>query len=275
MESTVSIWIDSSWFQTVLAILFGGIVTAIFFFASQVSGKPVYQRRSLRLIGSSGSELRSSVEIRFKGDVVERLTKTDLIVWNAGRKTILGSQIVATDPIRFEFSPGSRILEISTKRVTRQVNSFAVLIDQKNPNYAIINFDYLDRGDGALIEVLHTDSKLYPECVGSLREIPNGIKDLGIIREIPMFSKIPYIRTRKRSFFYFVSVVGFSAIAFGVFAPTSLLSKINNIGPFGHNSILMRDRFPLILAGILYFPTSLYILWSTRQRFPKSLWKSD
>jgi hypothetical protein len=112
-----------------------GIVAAIWTYrASRVGARPVYQTSSLRLFGIPHSVLAKDVEVRFRGQRVERLTKTSLLLWNSGNEILQGSSIVASDPLRFEFPANSMIIDADIVKVTRSANNCTVRIDDENRN---------------------------------------------------------------------------------------------------------------------------------------------
>jgi hypothetical protein len=56
-----------------------------------------------------------------------------------------------------------------------------VAADPTKANRIVLSFDYLNPGDGAVFELLHTDKKPYPVVVGTIRGVPNGVRDWGRI----------------------------------------------------------------------------------------------
>ena len=54
-------------------------------------------------------------------------------------------------------------------------------ISPDSRNQVICTFDYLDIGDGGVLEVLHTDEKRYPRVLGTIRGVPKGVLNWGIV----------------------------------------------------------------------------------------------
>src|SRR5208282_4573761 len=127
--------------------------------------RPVYLKRSLRLIGIPDSRLTEDVEVLFKGQRVDRLTKTQIMLWNSGNQIVRGEDIVAADPLRFQFSEDAVVLDSKIIRYTREVSTTN---DSQRPNCAFLTFDYLDPQDGAIIEILHTARERSPQIGSSL-----------------------------------------------------------------------------------------------------------
>lgn len=53
------------------------------------------------------------------------------------------------------------ILRVRVVKINRESNKFVANISPNSPNQAILSFDYLDAGDGAFIELLHTNETLH------------------------------------------------------------------------------------------------------------------
>lgn len=281
MIKNVIDFLNNGWVGSTIAIL--GIVIGVLIaiwssFVSRIGGRPVYQYRSLRLIGTNYSAMPSDVEVRFKGQIVNRLTKTEVVIWNSGNQTINGAAIVLNDPLRFEFGNGSRILDVSVLRVTRDVNDFKAKIDPKSQGAVLIDFDYLDPDDGALIEILHNDGVGEPDVMGSIRGVPKGMKNLGRIGKVSgilniMFlgeSKIFRRKSGSKSFFIVMFIFGIVFSLAGAFAPNSFLTEAA-AGPLSENS----SRGIIIFAGLTYAAFPLVSFWATRRRYPKALASSD
>jgi len=206
------------------------------------------------------------VEIRFKGQPVERLTKTHMVFWNAGRVLLRGSDVVDTDPICCDFSDNSRILEVRVVKRTRTTNKFEVHIDPDRQCRAILTFDYLDPGDGVVVEMLHTDSKRYPEVNGTIRGVPDGIIDGG--RILPLRARdIPFSFIRRRAVLAVIITLGVLAVAVGVLLPDDIMERLKAAEPPSSFAF----RAILVGGGVLYTAPPLWLLWVTRRRFPRSL----
>jgi len=65
--------------------------------------------------------------------------------------------------------------------VTRDVNKFRVVVNRDCLSEAYFQFDYLDGGDGAIFEIMHTGLKGRPRITGSLRGIPKGVENWGTL----------------------------------------------------------------------------------------------
>jgi hypothetical protein len=158
------------WVGTIIGI--AGILIAFVLYAiSKVRPKLVWQTRGWQLNGGTHPTLGTDLEVRFRGQVVPRVSLCQAVVWNAGTATLRGSDIVAEDPVRLELPEGERILQVTVFRPTRKVNAFAA---RAEGNAVILAFDFLDPKDGAFINVLHTSERLVPNGLGTVRGMPSG-----------------------------------------------------------------------------------------------------
>lgn len=234
----------------------------IIYRASIVGARPVYQRRSLRLIGEDEKALPELVEIRFRGQTVDRLTKNYIVFWNSGRALLRGSDIVREDPLRCEFSEGSRILDARVVKTSRLANKFLIELPPEIPHRMTIAFDYLDPGDGAVVEILHTDSERYPKITGTIKGVPKGCLDWGRIR--PANSGLPTPFNRPRRILFGAAIIGLAFFFSGVLMPESVLKS-------QEPASALFVRRALVVAGALYATVPVVMLWLTRRRFPRNL----
>lgn len=259
--------LNSGWVSTTVGIV-GVVVALLLYRASLVGGRMVYQRRGVRLIGPDERGLPDGIEIRYKGEVVDRLTKTHLVFWNSGKVLLRGSDIVAEDPLRCDFSPEARVLEVRRLSASRPANKFVATLDAAVPNRVLIAFDYLDPEDGAVFEILHTDMMRYPTVEGTIKGVPRGVLDWGrIVSNRPRDVSLN-LRTNR-----FVPIalvtVGLSVASIG-FVP-----ELARYLPFRSPTENATHNWPLGLAGILYALMPILVAWRTRRRFPKVLCRQE
>lgn len=256
-----------SWAGSLIAII-GLIISLLIYRASRIGPRPVYQFRALRLIGKEERALPEEVEIRFKNRTVPQLTKTHVILWNSGNATLYGREITEGDPIRLEFSEGDEILRVRVIKLTRKLNKLTSEIDSNSPNKVICSFDYLEAGDGAVIELLHTAEERYPRVLGTIRGVPKGLLNWGSIS--PDRSRIRSSLFRYRKLFYVVMLLtGVFMVGYGFFyypiVPKEPLVP----------TISLTTKWFLVIFGMVYIAWPLFMLWNYRRRFPKSLAVED
>lgn len=259
--------LNAGWVSSAIGLV-SLAVALIIYRASIIRARPVYQRRGLRLIGGNDKALPDEVEIRFRGQVVERLGKVYIVFWNSGTALLRGSDIIDNDPLRCECAKGSRILEARAVKITRPTTKFAVKLNPTVPHSAIITFDYLDPGDGAIIELLHTAAERYPEIKGTIRGVPKGCLDWGRIGR-SRIKELPFPFSHRQVIYWVLMVFGFIAVGAGAFGPDLILDKIHRADQATES--LATFRKVLIVAGMIYMLPPLLLFWLTRRRFPGAL----
>ena len=274
MIDSVTKFLSEAWLGTTIAAL-GIIVALVIYRASQIGARPVYQRRSIRLIGFDQANFPQDVEVLYRGKRVDRLTKSRLIYWNSGKQIVRGSDIVADDPVRCELSSDALALEVGVVKHTRDANKFTATIDNGRRNRVILSFDYLDPGDGAVVEILHLSSDRHPAIKGAIRGVPKGMLDWGLPFDGDDKSRpLGSFRVARRSFIILaliLTLVGLLAIIAGFTAPDAFFEVISRPPPA---SIHSGTRAAFITAGTVYLVPGVIgviLYWIFRRRFPKSL----
>lgn len=237
--------------NTMIGATIGIIVTYLFYKLSMIGARPVYQMRGIKLIGPDVNIFPNYVDIMFKGKTVDRLNKTKIVFWNAGKALINAVDIV--NPIVCDFSEGSRILEVIVIKRTRDTNKFSATVDSDLANRVLLNFVYLEPGDGAVIEILHTASILYPKITGTIKGVPRGPLDWGRIqyKNLNLFPSYSHIFKSDISFFIILLLISSS---FGI-----LIAGIYKMNMYS------------IVSGSLYIIMNMLLLWPRLRRFPKKL----
>jgi hypothetical protein len=166
--------LNQNWIGTLIGILgfLVGIIGIILWYASKSRSRLAAQANSLELVGPNAA-FPSDLEFLFKGHKVPNVTLSRIPIWNIGNTTVKGDQITSSDPLRIITSAGSTILEATIRAYTRQVNGFTCT-SRPVSNEIACQFDYLDPGDGALIQIIHTGNDEL-KVVGTLRAVPKGI----------------------------------------------------------------------------------------------------
>jgi hypothetical protein len=169
-------FLNQNWLGTAIGLI--GIVIGVgVAYAYKARPRLAAQTNTLELVGAN-AVLPDQIEFLFRGNKVPKVTMSRVAIWNIGNTTVHGGQIVASDPLRIITSAGSTVLDATIRDRTRSVNDFSCVLRQDTSNEIECRFDYLDPGDGALIQLIHTgDDKL--KILGTLREVPKGILLLG------------------------------------------------------------------------------------------------
>lgn len=117
------------------------------------------------------------LSLSFKGEAVQRISRTYIALWNEKGDTIRGTDIVAADPLRIICDPDDTVLLARVLHRSRPSNSLTCEPLNGSPQPSVlISFDFLDSDDGGIIEILH-QSHIEPTLTGAIRG--TRIKDEG------------------------------------------------------------------------------------------------
>lgn len=250
------------WVGSIIGL--GGIAAAIITYVlTRQRARFAYRYAGERLLGLSAEGLPTDITVQYRGQEIPRLTRTLVVFWNAGEKTILAEDIVSSDPLRLRLRDDGRILAATVLKQARDVCQVQAQYDPSNPIEVAISFAFLDSGDGAVVEILHTGEKRHAELLGTIRGIPNGLHDLGrIAAQRYMRRSFPMLGS-SRKLGWVVSAMGLAIAGAGLLVPWQDLEKTS------------ADTFPggLVIAGAgaLYALLGLTLIFLTRRRYPKAL----
>ena len=140
--------------MTIVGIVVGIIVSYGFFVISQKNKEPCWDVKSNNLIRNFGSTI-PKLEILYGKEKVENLTVSRIIFWNNGAETLERNHIVLANPLRISVKQGVKILDAEVL-VSNNPHSDFSLIKSNDELSARIEFEYLDKNDGAVIQIVHT-----------------------------------------------------------------------------------------------------------------------
>jgi hypothetical protein len=116
---------------------------------------PFYSMRGFNLMKDYSSNLKN-LEVLYERNKIDNLSITNLIFWNAGRETINNSDIVSSDPLRLICNGSGKFLDAKIIYSNNPSNKFQHVINE-DKTLIHINFDYMDKNDGLILQLLHTD----------------------------------------------------------------------------------------------------------------------
>jgi len=166
-----------------VAGVFLAIVGIILSARSLTRARLAYQHRGLTLIGQPEATTYGDIKILFNGEPVPRLVVTRLAFWNAGNTTVRRADLVEKDPLTVCFEEKATILGSRILSETTAVNECILSLNRDFPSRAFLTFDYLNRGDGAVFEIIHTGSIGRLNIGGSVRGIPKGVENWGYLSD--------------------------------------------------------------------------------------------
>ena len=156
-----------------------GLVGLYLYWRSQISSIIAFQSDDMSMIGHSTAIFPIGTEVRYRGTPVPRITSSTVWIWNEGKKTVRGADVV--EPLQLRF--GGEVLNVRIRTVSREAVKFAVATPTDTSEEArrivYFGFEFLDPGDGGVLEVLHTGSAEAPEFTGTIIGLPRGPKHWG------------------------------------------------------------------------------------------------
>lgn len=174
LSTAIDTLLDSRW-GNVLG--FAGLVAAIYMWLyPRSTAKLSCATKDTLLLGYDG-ELPREIAVTYAGTRIPRLSRTTVAVWNSGHTTLLGTSLVAEDPLRIVVGKNARVLDARVIGHTRGVNKVSVEVDKEG---AIpLTFYFLDPKDCAVIEILHTSAESSSSIEGTIQGMPKGPTNKG------------------------------------------------------------------------------------------------
>ncbi len=185
------IFMNNPWIVFISLII--GIL-GTFFSAYSLKGM---QRKRIEVRSNSYNIINNSVsrftklKILYDEKTVDSLTITKITFWSNSFATIRGDDLIVKEPFTISFSDAS-ILDVSILKESSPSNFIEVTCIDKST--IKITFDYLDKNEGCIIQVIHTGEKI-PVNVskkikgGSIETKKSIIRRLGLLltEEIPIY----------------------------------------------------------------------------------------
>lgn len=131
-----------------------GIVATVYTFRiSLIQRRPYYDIISNKLFENKLKDI-SELKTYFNDKEINLLTSTKIAFWNGGHQIINKEDIVQRDLLCVSATKGTIILKINVEYVTNLINN--VSVSKFSDTQHNIEFDYLSKNEGFILEVLHT-----------------------------------------------------------------------------------------------------------------------
>lgn len=138
---------------------FFGLFTIWFFLLSRKQKRPYWTYRNNYIIGKTGEGI-SGIRILFSDKEVKQVTASKVFLWNKGRDAIKEQDIPKSDLVRLVFPKKIEILDIKLLNKSRDSISVELeKIDTEQNHIINCNFNFLDKNDGFVLEILHTGGR--------------------------------------------------------------------------------------------------------------------
>ena len=176
MADQIICFLSQGWVGAIVGIV--GVVVGLLglylYRRSRIPGIIACQSHNVSMIGGDNAVLPAEVVVRYRETLVPRVTASTVWMWNAGKKTVEGTDVVAHDPLGLRFD--GEVLNVRIIKVTREVLRIRADTSKEEKRTVCYGFEFLDPGDGGVLEVLHTGSPKAPECIGTIKGLPKGLQ---------------------------------------------------------------------------------------------------
>lgn len=142
----------------VLSVLtIGSVIYAIYCQYTNKERREIsYTKKTNVLVRSRKSQFEKLL-ITYDTREIENLCISTFTLWNSGNRTISSQDIVKTKEISICLANNAKILDVEIIKVVETTNQFR--IEKIDDSMVKIIFDYIDKKEGLVFQVMHTGSE--------------------------------------------------------------------------------------------------------------------
>jgi hypothetical protein len=186
-------------------------------------------------------------------------------MWNVGGP-IRRSDIDAANPLRFEVVGDGEIIAAAVVKASNDSNVYVTMGNAGTANAVTIAFDELGKGEGAVIEILHTSAERCGILAGARSGTRLDVRDRGLVRHPfhPLPSQVPAsFKAVGSSAFVLIFGIGALLVLLSAFRPQLAIVFGPYVGPVMN---VIEGLSDVIYAGLAFI-----VIAQTRRRFPDEL----
>ncbi len=264
---------ESDWNTTLwlVGLIASVIIGYWFFIRAQTWPVPRFGIETIELVGSDKKSLPNSISITSGGRQLARVSKSRVYFWNSGEGALRRQDIASTDRLRMELDATASFIEIEVRKISGTQTMVEAVFDPAKPNVCTFQFEYLNKGDGFVVDTYH-DSQIAPIELGGTfigkiskaknmtkpADVPKYLKPIDAILEKFMGRKVPM---------WLIIVLGTISAAVGFFEHFGRPI----VGPYTTFIKPISEPLSMVLFGIIYMTMGFAMLWFRRDRYPKSI----
>ena len=147
--------------------------------------------------------------VSHNGEPVDRITRSLVSIWNAGKEPIKPDDVVADNPLRLTLKDDAKILAIRTVHCDDDV--VKVVVAAADDGSWRIDFAHWARNATIILEVIHTSPQLVPRLVGTVSGF-QPVKSLGRVHTGA------FLPARRRWLYRVAPMLSVPLFAFGIWA---------------------------------------------------------
>lgn len=246
---------------TTLVSIFIGIIgvvaSFIFYFKGKQIKKLKIELKSINLLKNSIENIKG-LNIEFLGNSIPNLTVTKLALWSDGNHSIYKQDLAFADPLSINALNNTSFLEVKIIYSKNKCNLITTTLFENNKQI-IIDFDFLNYEDGAVIQILHTgsssnDIEVSGTIIGGklIKKSPNKKKFSS-----KFFLRFSNKKPNPRFLGYATMLIGFFTLLSGIFFYYEK-TAISLVSP--------SEPIILLFTGLTYSISGYYL---SRKRTPK------
>jgi hypothetical protein len=267
--------LDKTWFGSVGTYAFGFVSVLALFIAvyalyRRTTGRLAYEIVEFHSVDLT--EFTQDGQISVGAEARQILSVTGVVLWNEGRAPLRGVDLVTSDPLRIAFSPRAEVLAAAVSKRTRATNAVTVKRSPEAASDLLITYDFLDANDGALVHILHTSCTRLCVLTGTLIGQPEGpvaapyshfkISRITATAAIPRLLLL-LLYGRFASLLWLTNLAS-ALVIFLIAVVAGILAR--------YQFFVSEPPSPTVFwTRGLYVVFSIYMLWSTRRRYPSIL----
>lgn len=130
-----------------------GVISVLIAIFEKKKKELKYEIRSYELIHKGENQVEG-LSHSFRGELVNNLTVSEILLWNSGNVSLRSNDIVPKRPLKICTCDGSIILEKSIIYQPEGSNSFAIC--KSTESQFLLDFDCVGKQEGIVLKVYHT-----------------------------------------------------------------------------------------------------------------------
>lgn len=230
----------------IIGIVIGVIVSYYFYKKSLRIKEPVYCIRSNNVISGAKSKYENLKVLYFK-TAVENFTVSKILFFNQGSETITRNDIATSYSLRIT-TKDCELLDASVLQANKPSNNFSLSWD-KSGEFVYIDFDYLDKNQGGVIQVAHTGLD------SNNLEVQGDIVGVHKLIQIPANRLITNeVRRVNRFLLFFTPLILISAVI------SFLADWMSYATQFAAGDALMKTLVDALMMSIILFGVGLWFV---------------
>jgi hypothetical protein len=155
--------------------------------------KPLWSIKNNNLI-SGFSKRVPNLEIKYSDQNIETLSVCKVVFWNSASETIRRDDIAEADPLAIVLLNNAKLLDASLLAHNSMPSQF-LIYTKPEINSTFLSFDFVDKDQGAVVQVIHTGAMLKDV------DVKGTIKGAGTPRQNPLDSSFLWFLTGLITYF--------------------------------------------------------------------------